>query len=203
MKNVAHRGFTIVEMIIVIVVLSILVMITASIYQSAQVQARDARNIDGMDKFADAITLFNAKYQHYPRGSFGSTSAIGAGTECADGANGWVASTTYTCTVEDTLVASGYLPAGFVSSLSPNLSPGTTVPTNGRLTLMAYVASASATSPVVKKVLVMTSMEAPTAADTSHFNAEIVKCYGAAQATYAPRDSYGMRNGVCLTLQTF
>lgn len=199
MNTPARRGFTIVEMIIVIVVLSILVMITASIYRSAQVQARDARNVDGMDKFADAISLFTAKNQHVPRGGWGSTSAIGASTECADGVNGWAA-TGYQCDVEDTLVASGYLPSGFTAGLSPN--PVYPSNTTGSQSLMVYVANTAGTPPV-SKVMVMASMEAPTSDDTAHFNSELTKCYGSVPASYTPRDTYGMRNGVCLVLQTF
>jgi prepilin-type N-terminal cleavage/methylation domain-containing protein len=200
MKRTVAKGFTIVELIVVIVVLSILVMITASIYQSAQVQARDARNVDGMDKFADAVSLFTAKNYHFPRGGNSSTVAIGSGTECADGINGWAAYG-YLCDVEDTLVASGYLPSGFTNSLSPNVnySPNET---NGAKSLMVYRASVSGTPPV-EKWFVMTSMEAPTTDDTAHFNAEMTKCYGSVLGSYSPRDTYGMRNGICLTLQTF
>ena len=199
MKRPVAKGFTIVELIVVIIVLSVLVMITASIYQSVQTQARDAKNADGADKFADAISLFTAKNQHFPRGGSGSTSAIGTGTECADGVNGWAA-TGYQCDIEDSLVASGYLPAGFTAGLSPNtLYPSNTT---GSQTLMVYVASTAGTPPV-KKVMVMYAMEAPTAEDTTHFNTELTKCYGSVPATYSPRDTYGMKNGICLVLQTF
>lgn len=199
MKRAVRQGFTIVELIVVIIVLAILVMITASIYQSAQAQARDAKNVDGMDKFADAISLFVAKNQHFPRGGSGSTSAIGTNTECADGSNGWAA-TGYQCDVEDTLVASGYLPSGFTAGLSPN--PLYTSNSTGSQSLMVYIAATTGTPPV-KKAMVMTSMESPTADDTAHFNAELTKCYGSVPATYSPRDTYGMKNGICLVLQTF
>ena len=201
MKKYASRAFTIVEIFAVIAVLAILVLITATIYKSVQVQARDAKNADAADKFADAMKLFVTKNEHFPKGGNGSTAAIGAGTECADGVNGWAA-TGYLCDVEDTLVASGYLPAGFVSAMSPN--PNYPSNPTGSQSLMVYDASVSGT-PSVKKVLVMYSLEDPSAGDTANFNNEFVKCLGSVPGAgaYAPRDTYGMRNGICVIGQTF
>jgi prepilin-type N-terminal cleavage/methylation domain-containing protein len=193
MKRMATRGFTIVELLVVIVVLAVLVMITASIYQTAQVQARDAKNIDGADKFADAIQLFIANKQHYPEGGSGATTAIGSGAECVDGINGWAA-TGYLCDIEDTLVASGYLPANFTRDLSPN--PTYPSNTTGSQSLMVYQASST-------KTMVMASLEDPTPDNTDRFNKELTKCYGSVPATYSPRDTYGMRYGVCIVYQTF
>jgi type II secretory pathway pseudopilin PulG len=198
MKKYATRAFTIVEIFAVIVVLSILVMITATIYKSVQVQARDAKNADAADKFADAIKLFTAKYEHFPKGGAGSTSPIGASTECADGVNGWAA-TGYQCDIEDSLVASGYLPSGFVASQSPNpLYPANVT---GSQAFMVYVAATTGTPPV-KKAMVMYSMEDPSAGDTANFNNELTKCYGSVPGVYSPRDTYGMKNGICVIVQT-
>lgn len=199
MKRSLEKGFTIVEMLVVIVIIAILVMVTATIYQSAQRQVRDAKNADAADKFADAIKLFAAKNEHFPIGGAGSTSPIGAATECADGVNGWAA-TGYQCDIEDTLVASGYLPAGFVASQSPNpLYPSNTT---GSQAFMVYVAATTG-SPPVKKAMVMYSMEDPSSDDTAHFNQELTKCYGSVPVTYSPRDTYGMKNGICVVVQTF
>ena len=193
MKRTATRGFTIVELVVVIAVLAILVAITAALYQSAQAQARDAKNADGADKLADAIQLFIAKNQHFPAGGWGSTSPIGAATECAlPAASGFAAKGTYTCTIDDTLVASGYLPVGFLLSLSPN--PNYTQ-TNGFYSTMVYQYG--------QKALVMYSMEDPSSDDTAHFNQELAKCLGSVPASYGPRDTYGMRNGLCISFQTF
>ena len=200
MKRTATRGFTIVELVVVIAVLAILVAITAALYQNAQMQARDAKNADAADKFADAAQLFAAKYGHFPKGGSGSTSPIGSGTECADGLNGWAAYG-YQCDVEDSLVASGYLPAGFVLAMSPNVEYYPTR-TTGDLSMMVYKATASG-NPVVSKWMVMYSMEDPSADDTAHFNSELTKCFGSVPATYSPRDTYKMRNGICVIVQEF
>ncbi len=203
MKKHLARGFTLVELFAVIAVLAILVMITATIYKSVQVQARDAKNADAADKFADAIQLFAVKYQHYPAGGSGSNVAIGAGTECTNGVSGWAASGMYGasgCTIEDSLVASGYLPANFIiNSVAPN--PLYSGDTNGRRALMVYVTNTSGT-PAVKKAMVMYSMEDPSADDTAHFDSELTKCGVAVPATYGPRVTYGMKNGVCVVVQT-
>ncbi len=198
MKKHLARGFTIVELFAVITVLAVLVMITATIYKSVQVQARDAKNSDAADKFADAIQLFAAKNGHFPEGGAGSTAAIGSGTECVDGVNGWAA-TGYLCDIEDSLVASGYLPSGFVSAQSPN--PAYPSDVNGLRAFMVYVAATTGTPPV-KKAMVMYSMEAPSSDDTNHFNNELTKCYGSVPGSYSPRDTYGMKNGICVVVQT-
>ena len=183
-----HKGFTIVELIIVIVIIAILAIITATIYQSVQVQARDAQMSDAATKVADAIQLFASKNGHFPAGGWGSSTAIGAGTECSNGVNGWFASGLYTCTVEDTLKASGYLPAGFAANLPANTkytSPNT-------LALMVYIYSGNL-------AMVYYSMESPSTSDTNHFNAQLTKCGINPAGTVTQRDTYGMRNGICFS----
>lgn len=193
---VKHRqhGFTLVELIVVIIVIAILATITTVLYMGVQKEARDVKNVDAMHKVADAIELFISKNQHFPRGGWGSTVALGSSTECANGSNGYVSSGTYyTCSIEDTLVASGYLPAGFIAGLSPN---SLYTYTDGRASMMVYVISST-------KAMIMNSMEAPSAQDTANFNAALTQCYGSVPGSgYAPRDSYGMKNGVCITYST-
>ncbi|MBC7764616.1 prepilin-type N-terminal cleavage/methylation domain-containing protein [Microbacteriaceae bacterium] len=198
MKKYASRAFTLVELSAVIAVISILVLITATIYRSVQVQARDSKNADAADKFADAIKLFTIKYEHFPKGGSASTTAIGAATECADGADGWAA-TGYVCDIEDSLVASGYLPSGFVASQSPNpLYPANKT---GSQSLMVYAATTTGTPPVTK-AMVMYSMESPSSNDSDNFNNELTKCYGSVPGSYSPRDTFGMKNGICVVVQT-
>ena len=192
MTNRRQRGFTIVELLVVIIVIAILAMITAVLYTSAQKQARDVKNIDGMNKLADAIQLFTVKNQHFPLGDWGSDTPIGSGTECTKGLNGFAGHNMYVCTIEDTLVASGYLPAGFSAGLAPNKQYSYT---DGRATLMVYNVGTT-------KAMVMTSMEDPSTSDTTNFNAALTKCYGSIPGVYAPRDTYGMSNGICISYST-
>lgn len=185
-----HPGFTIIELALVIVVIGILSTIVIVSYQGVQVRARDAKLIDAADKVKDAIQLFAVNSKHFPRGGYGASTAIGASTECTNGAAGFFATAVYTCTVEDTLVGSGYLPKGFSAGLPTNKLYS---PPGGNGSLMVYnpyVAGA-------KKVMVFYYMEQPSAEDTSNFNAELTECGYVVANTIDPRDSWGMRNGIC------
>ncbi|OYX36076.1 hypothetical protein B7Z00_04920 [Candidatus Saccharibacteria bacterium 32-50-10] len=187
MKVWAKQGFTIVEILIVTVVVAILATLTVVAYMNAQTQAQDVRVRDAADKVTDAIQLFASKTGRLPRGGSGSSTAIGAATECANGAEGWAAIGTYTCTVEDTLVASGYLPAGFMAKLPQN----PTYPTaTYNQSLMLY-------SMGTDKAMVFYSQQSPTAADTGSFNAEMTRCGLNPAGAVAQRDTYGMRGGIC------
>ena len=187
MKVWAKQGFTIVEILIVIVVVAILATLTAAMYMNAQTQAQDVRVRDAADKVADAIQLFASKAGRLPRGGNSSTTAIGAGTECTDGSGGWIAKGPYICSVEDTLVASGYLPVGFMAKLPQN----PTYPTaTYNQSLMLY-------SMGTDKAMVFYSQQSPTAADTGSFNAEMTRCGLNPAGAVAQRDTYGMRGGIC------
>lgn len=183
-----HLGFTIIELALVIIVIGILSTIVIVSYQGVQVRARDAKLIDAADKVKDAIQLFVSNNGHFPRGGSGSSAAIGVGKECANGDAGWIAPGNYTCTVEDTLVASGYLPSGFSSGLPQN-KEWSTSPQNKAI--MVYLA------PATRKAMVYYSMENPSSSDSAHFNDELTKCGYDPGGAIGPRDSFGMKNGVC------
>ena len=185
-----NRGFTIVELLVVIISIGILATIGIVSYRGAQSRASDAKIRDGADKISDAIELFVVNNGHFPRGGWGSTTAIGADTECIDGGAGWFGSSIYTCTVEDTLVASGFLPSGFSKTL-PQI-PGYSSGTSSRA-IMVYVANGT-----TRIAMVYNYLASPSSADTTHFNAELTKCGYDPMAVVGPRDSYGMRDGVCI-----
>ena len=74
MKSRIRRGFTIVELLIVVAVVAILAIVTATIYLNTQVQARDTHMRDGLDKFADAIMLWSSGHKGaLPYGGSGTT----------------------------------------------------------------------------------------------------------------------------------
>lgn len=187
MKSRARSGFTLVELLIVIVVVAILAVVTATMYADAQKQARDTQLRDAADKVADAIQLFTAKNGHFPVGGWNSTTAL-SGTECTTGGQGWFGTGMYTCTLEDTLVASGYLPAGFSAALPQNTDFNNGSPKNQ--SIMVYVQPQN-------MALVFYAMESPTQQDTDHFNAQMQKCGINTSGTVFQRDSYGMRNAIC------
>ena len=184
-----HPGFTIIELAMVIVVIGILSTIVITSYQGVQVRARDVKLTDAADKVADAIQLFAVNKGHFPIGGWNSTTAIGAGTECADGGAGFMTTGNYTCALEDTLVASGYLPKDFTSNLPQNpLYAGSAQ----NKAIMVYLGAAARTA------MVYYSMEKPSSGDTVNFNAELTKCGYNPAGVVGPRDSYGMKNGICI-----
>lgn len=192
MKHTFRHGFTIVEMVIVIAVIAILATIVSVAYVNIQEQARNTKLKDAASKVAGAVQLFYSKYERMPRGGAGSTAAIGSGTECAGGANGFFATAVYTCSLEDTLRASGYLPAGFSASLPKNTLYAPTSSLN--LSLMVYA------PPAAGKIMVFYTMEGATSEDTATFNTQLTRCGYVPANPISQRDTYGMRGGVCADL---
>ena len=192
MNSRLRTGFTVVEILIVGVVVAILTVITATIYLNAQVQARDTQMRDAADKVADALSLYLSKNNgQYPKGGYLSTTPIGSGTACVDGANGWFESTAYGangCTIEDVLVANMYLPQGFSTTLPANTYKGNST----NQSLMLYTMSSG------KAVMLYYTLEEPSAADNANFQSEMNRCGdpGIYSNTYQYQN--GMRNAICI-----
>ena len=65
--NYSSRGFTIVELAITMVIISILATITISAYRGYQARARDSVRADHLVKIKDALELYYAKNGRYPQ----------------------------------------------------------------------------------------------------------------------------------------
>lgn len=186
-----HRlGFTIVEVAIVVSVIAILATIVVVNYNGVQQRGRDVKLADAADKIADAVQLFASNQGHFPAGGSGSTTAIGSSRECVDGSNGFTSTGNYTCSIEDTLSASGYLPKGFTAKLPANKVYSSNA--YNQATMVYLVSTTNRTA------MVFYSMENPTSSDTARFNAQLTQCGYNPAGTVAPRDTYGMRNGICI-----
>lgn len=61
-----QRGFTVVELIVVIICIGILASITAVAYNGSQAKARDATRTDRIVKIKDALEIYHAKNGRYP-----------------------------------------------------------------------------------------------------------------------------------------
>ncbi len=176
------RGFTIVELLVVIVVLAILATLVFVAYDKSQMQARDTKMRDAADKFADAIKTMHARNGSFPAGGLSSTTSANATTGCADGANGFqtynylATNANYKCTLGDAAVATGLLPDTLFTGLPKNTRFGTSADV-----FMVYSCNS--------KYYLFYAVEDPAAAETAAINALIVSCASLASA----RDTYGMR----------
>lgn len=63
----ASQGFTIVELLIVIVVIGILAAITITAYNGVQTSAHNIKIISGVDQFRQATELYRVTQGHYPQ----------------------------------------------------------------------------------------------------------------------------------------
>ena len=85
--NKRQNGFTIVELLIVIVVIGILAVITMVVYSNVQQRARNAQVIAGVETYQKALRSYHAINSSYPT----VTSCLGAnypGNQCWQGDSG-------------------------------------------------------------------------------------------------------------------
>ena len=88
-----QKGFTIVELLIVIVVIAILAAITIVAYNGIQTRARNTQVTAGVNVYYKAITEYYAVYSIYP-GSTNLRACLGSGypsDQCWNGVSGTVA----------------------------------------------------------------------------------------------------------------
>jgi prepilin-type N-terminal cleavage/methylation domain-containing protein len=182
-----HRGFTIVELLIVVVIIGILAAITIVAYNGISSRARDARVKDAATEVAQAVQIWSINHGgQSPTGSGGGTTTAVNNGVCTGGiGGGWASTGQHPCTLEDMLVDSKLLPTNFISSLPPNENFGGL--NTGQLTMMFFGPCSDG------KFYLFYSLENPTATDTSDVNNASAAC-GSYQ-----RDSYGMRGAKALS----
>jgi len=192
-----RRGFTIVEILVVVVIISILVLITATIYQNAQVQARDTQVRDAAAKFAEAIKLWSANNGGIsPLGGWvaaGTTSTPDGASGCTGGGtSGWQnanmagTSTNYPCTVGSVVVNAGLLSSDLFTKLPNTVKYG-----NNTTNFMVYRCSGS-----MQNRVLMYALEDPTPKETQDFTDLLTSC-SLPLATYT---GYGMSAGILMKL---
>lgn len=181
LRRTNAHGFTIVELLIVVVIIAILAAITIVTYNGVQARAQDAKTRSGVEQFTKALYMYATMYGSaaLAKGNSGSTVAI-SGVVCADGtSSGFVGSGVYVCTTEDMLKAAGFLPNGFVAALPPNTG---NIWSSANTAIMLYPCGGSSYA-------LFWSLRQPSASDTANYNSIIAQC-GFGSNLY---NDYGMR----------
>ena len=169
-------GFTLVEILIVIVVISILASITIVSYNGVQSRSRDTKIRVAAKQIQGALEVFISQNGRIPKGGSGSTQAL-TNNECSDGVNGWFGKGTYTCTVEESLVAANLIPSNLISDLPPNKVSGNLA----NRVFMLYSCGSS-------QSILLWYLESPTADDIASYDNSYAVCPGTDW-----RGLYGMR----------
>lgn len=177
-----RQGFTIVELLIVIVVIGVLAAISLVAYTGIQNRAYDARIDSAVNQVEKALRIWGSENGNVIRGGNNSTTPAGA-LGCTDGSSGWIGAGSYVCSVEDTLVAAKLLPSGFTASLPNNAHYNPTA--GGRLSIMLYTCSAVGSG----NYALYWSLRSPTVEDSNSINTTLSSCGN----TTNIRDSWGMR----------
>jgi len=182
------KGFTIVELLIVVVVIAILATISIVAYTGIQNRANDAKIKAAATQFEKGVRMFNLETGNQPWSGSQSTAAV-TGDTCPGStvASGWAGRTSYLCTIDDLLSAGGYIPATMLSSLTPNAS----FPTNNR-TFMFYQCGAVAN----KKYVLYNYLINPTSDDSDKLASTTTEC----SHILASFTGYGMRTGRIIQL---
>lgn len=194
-KVFAHRkyagGFTIVELMIVIVVIAILASISIVAYDGIQARAEDSKTKTAVSQLEKVMILWSGENGNVIRGGSGSSTPVGA-SGCTEGSSGWFASGIYTCSQEENFVAAKMIPSGFTNNLPKNVqAPAYNYATNGRFSLMFYTCGTG-------KYILFWSLRNPTVEDTAGFDSSRTECgYGSNNSF---RDTYGMRGARVIRL---
>ncbi len=102
----SRSGFTIVELLIVIVVIAILAMITLVVYSGVQAKTRDAVRQNDLSQIAGALNLYNLDHHNYIQ--------HGSGYGVNGNGNGWLNAVigSYPLSIISSLQADGILKPG-------------------------------------------------------------------------------------------
>jgi general secretion pathway protein G len=104
LRRRTRPGFTVVEVLVVIVVIGILATIVLVSYNRAQASSRDAKRVADLEAISDAITAYRLKYDNQVE----SSTCTGGSSGTGDGWFNYVGGT-YTKSILSCLTDKGYL----------------------------------------------------------------------------------------------
>ncbi|MGB2786839.1 MAG: prepilin-type N-terminal cleavage/methylation domain-containing protein [Candidatus Saccharimonadaceae bacterium] len=113
-----NSGFTIIEMLIIVIVIALLATIGVVSYSAAQMRARDTERKNDLASLRDSLQIYYSKYGNYLE------TASGCGT--SNNGEGWVSQATggsYSNSIVNCLKTAGYLnsdivdPSGCINNL--------------------------------------------------------------------------------------
>lgn len=170
------KGFTIVELLIVIVVIAILATISVVAYNGIQARANDASIKSAAAQLEKSIIIWSANSGQQPRVGINSTQAM-TGGKCIDGDGGWVFKAAYLCTLEHILLDQQLVSSSFFYTLPPNKTYGN----NSIYTFMFYPCGTN-------RFVLYYYLNNPTSEDAASLAAANSIC----PRTYV-KDTYGMQ----------
>lgn len=179
-----QRGFTVVELLVVVIVIAILATVVAVGYGQLQRQGRDAQTREGATKIAEAIELLYVKHGLTPRtahanwGSDGGLKSENGKTVCTDNdgnstGSGYIGRSLYQCTMSDILVHYQLLPDGFIESMPINSKFKNASPKNGSRTYMTYPCVRPGTQ---NDFALLYTLEEPNEKDIEEYDRVISEC---------------------------
>jgi len=189
MVGTRRNGFTIVELLIVIVVIGILAAITIVAYNGIQARASDARMQTAVNQIEKAMVLWGSENGSSIKGGLNSTVASGV-SGCSDGVNGFFGTGTYICSAEENFVVTKLLPSGFSQALPNNTYYASS--SGGKYSVMLYTCTPAGAG----KWALYWTLQAPAATDSANINATIASCLNPASI----RDTWGMRSAKIIQL---
>lgn len=200
-----RRGFTVIELMVVIVVIGLLAGMVLFAYRGARDNSRDTARRAAVDQLVSAIDALKIKYPDQQintggyRGTPTAADALGANGLCPYASSGWVhhaGHAHYPCSIGDSLIANDLLRPEFFTTLPPNEVFATT---DGRsAAMMIYKCNYDAAD---RTYLLYYYVKQPTAEETAEFQRlrQATSC-----DTVYPSDTeinhYGMRAARKITL---